>query len=97
MIAPFPALATVGSSTAGEHWLLDLERIGSLTVTGDPDRAAALARFLAAELAHNTWSDSVQVTLVGFGAEMARLHPRRLALRRGRRGGAGRGAPSGGR
>ena len=35
VLAPFPALATVGHSTGGEHWLLDLERIGSLTMTGD--------------------------------------------------------------
>ena len=77
-LAPFPALATVGYSTGGEHWLLDLERIGSLTVTGDHDRALGLARFLAAELAHNAWAEMLQVTLVGFGAEMADLHPERL-------------------
>ena len=79
VLAPFPALATVGHSTGGEHWLLDLERIGSLTMTGDHDRAVALARFLAAELAHNSWAEMLQVTLVGFGAEMAAMHPDRLA------------------
>jgi len=75
---PFPTLATVGVTPAGEHWLIDLERAGALSVTGDRDRAIALARFLAAELAHNTWSESVQVTLAGFGQEMARMHPDRL-------------------
>ena len=79
VLAPFPALATVGHSTAGEHWLLDLERIGSLTMTGNHHRALALARFLAAELAHNSWAEMLQVTLVGFGAEMAAMHPDRLA------------------
>ncbi|HEY7814453.1 MAG TPA: hypothetical protein VIC62_14520, partial [Nakamurella sp.] len=78
VLAPFPALVTVGHSTGGEHWLLDLERIGSLTMTGDHDRALALARFLAAELAHNSWAEMLQVTLVGFGAEMADMHPDRL-------------------
>jgi nucleoid-associated protein YgaU len=76
--APFPTLATVGHTPAGEHWLIDLERVGALTLTGDRDRAVALARFLAAELAHNSWSESVQVTLAGFGQEMARMHPDRL-------------------
>jgi LysM repeat protein len=77
-VTPYPALATVGYTAAGEHWLLDLERIGALTLTGDAQRAANLARFLAAELAHNSWAELLQVTLVGFGAEMAQMHPDRL-------------------
>lgn len=78
-ITPYPALATVGYTAAGEHWLLDLERIGAMTLTGDGQRATSLARFLAAELAHNSWAELLQVTLVGFGAEMAQMHPDRLA------------------
>ena len=77
-LTPYPALATVGYTAAGEHWLLDLERVGALTLTGDPERATNLARFLAAELAHNSWAELLQVTLVGFGAEMAQMHPDRL-------------------
>jgi LysM repeat protein len=77
-IAPYPALVSVGY-TSGDHWLLDLEMIGSLSLTGDPDRCLNLARFLAAELAHNSWSEQLQVTLVGFGEEMALLHPERLS------------------
>ncbi len=75
---PYPTLVTVGSSDDGVHWLLDLERIGSLTLTGDPQRAADLARFMAAELAHNSWSELLQVTLVGIGAEMAQMYSERL-------------------
>lgn len=75
---PYPTLVTVGSSDDGVHWLLDLERIGSLTLTGDPQRSADLARFMAAELAHNSWSELLQVTLVGIGAEMAQMYPERL-------------------
>ena len=78
VLAPFPALVTVGDSTSGEHWMLDLERIGSMTMTGDHDRALAWARFLAAELAHNSWAETLQVTLVGFGSEMADINPDRL-------------------
>jgi LysM repeat protein len=77
-LPPYPTLTTVGSTADGEHWLLDLERIGALTVTGDTDRVAGLARFMAAELAHNSWSELSQVTLVGFGREMAEVHPDRL-------------------
>ena len=76
--APFPTLASVGYTTAGEHWLLDLERIGAMSLSGDPERCLNLARFLAAELAHNAWSEMLQVTLVGFGKEMADINPERL-------------------
>ncbi|MDP9416848.1 MAG: LysM peptidoglycan-binding domain-containing protein [Actinomycetota bacterium] len=76
--APFPALASIGYTATGEHWLLDLERVGALSLVGDPERCLNLARFLAAELAHNTWSESLAVTLVGFGEEMAELNPDRL-------------------
>jgi nucleoid-associated protein YgaU len=76
--APYPALTSVGYTRTGEQWLLDLERVGALTVTGDPQRCQDLMRFLAAELAHNTWSEMLQVTLVGFGHELVPANPDRL-------------------
>jgi nucleoid-associated protein YgaU len=76
--APFPALASVGHSPAGEHWLVDLERVGAISLSGDSERCLDLARFLAAELAHNRWSEMLQVTMVGFGEELAEINPDRL-------------------
>lgn len=76
--APFPTLTSVGYTAAGEHWLLDLERIGAMSLSGDPERCLNLARFLAAELAHNAWSEMLQVILVGFGKEMADINSSRL-------------------
>lgn len=76
--APFPTLASVGYTTTGDHWLLDLERVAAMSLSGDPERCLNLARFLAAELAHNAWSEMLQVTLVGFGKEMADINPERL-------------------
>jgi len=76
--APFPTLASVGSTAGGEHWLLDLERVAAMSLTGDADRGLDLLRFLAAELAHNTWSEMLQVTAVGFGAELAEINPDRF-------------------
>lgn len=76
--APFPTLASVGYTDTGEHWLLDLERVAAMSVSGDPERCLNLARFLAAELSHNTWSEMLRVTLVGFGREMADINPDRL-------------------
>lgn len=76
--APFPTLASVGYTAAGDHWLLDLERVAAMSLSGDPERCLNLARFLAAELAHNAWSEMLRVTLVGFGKEMADINPERL-------------------
>jgi nucleoid-associated protein YgaU len=76
--APFPMLTSMGYTAEGEHWLLDLERVATLSLSGDAERCLNLARFLAAELAHNTWSEMLQVTLVGFGKELAQINPDRL-------------------
>lgn len=77
--APFPMLVSVGHTAGGQQWLLDLERIGVLSLSGDPRRCLDLARFIAAELAHNTWSEMLTLTLAGFGEELAELNPERLA------------------
>ena len=77
-LAPLPTLAVVGSDAHGYCWLLDLERAGAIALTGDPTRCLDLARFLAAELSVNTWSDHLSVTMVGFGQELVGLNPARL-------------------
>lgn len=77
-LAPYPALASIGHTSTGEHWLLDLERVGTLTLAGDQERVLDLARFIAAELAHNTWSEMLHAELVGFAAELTPANPDRL-------------------
>jgi hypothetical protein len=57
----------------GEHLLLDLERLGCLAVSGDPDAAQDLLRYIASELAMNTWSDDVEVVCAGWPPEEADL------------------------
>ncbi|TQN44083.1 DNA-binding SARP family transcriptional activator [Blastococcus colisei] len=76
-LAPYPGLVSVGND-GGQRWLLDLERIGVLRLTGPPERCADFTRHLAAELAVNSWSDLLHVTIVGFGAELVDLNPERL-------------------
>ncbi|WP_240742424.1 LysM peptidoglycan-binding domain-containing protein [Micromonospora zingiberis] len=65
-LAPLPVLVTVASRPGGDHLLIDLERTGLLAISGDPERAADLIRYIAAELATNQWSDDAEVVLVGF-------------------------------
>jgi nucleoid-associated protein YgaU/DNA-binding SARP family transcriptional activator len=76
-LAPYPTLVTLGTD-GGRRWLLDLERIGAVYVTGPADRRENLARHLAAELAVNSWSDLLTVTPVGFGDELVDLAPHRV-------------------
>ena len=77
-IPPYPLLVTVGQDDAGRLHLVNLEELGSVTLTGDPDATSALARHIAAELALNPWSVLVQVDLVGVGAELTDLDTQRL-------------------
>lgn len=75
--APFPLLTSIGELD-GETLLVDLERLGAVSITGDHDRTRDLLVHLAVELATNTWSDHLQVTLVGWGSELVTLNPDRL-------------------
>lgn len=76
-LAPLPTLVTIGHR-GDSRWMLDLESVAMLTLTGPTDRARALARFIAAELATNAWSDTVAVTVVGVGQELVTLNPERV-------------------
>ena len=76
-LAPYPTLVTIGTD-GGDRWLLDLERLGAVYVTGPADRRTDFARHLAAELAVNSWSDLLTVTTVGFGDELLDLAPHRV-------------------
>ncbi|WP_430786875.1 LysM peptidoglycan-binding domain-containing protein [Actinoplanes sp. G11-F43] len=71
-LAPLPTLVALGSQPE-QHLLVELERLGMLTLTGDRPRVLDLLRYIAGELAHNHWSDDVYVTLAGFDPDQARL------------------------
>ena len=76
--APYPLLVTVGAAADGAIWLANLEHAGDVALVGDPERRTDLARFIAAELACNPWSTSVDVTLAGVAPEAAALNPDRV-------------------
>ncbi|MGH3472324.1 MAG: LysM peptidoglycan-binding domain-containing protein [Nocardioidaceae bacterium] len=77
-VSPYPTLVSVGVDEDGTTWLVDLEAAGVVRLSGDPTAAADLARFIAAELAMNRWSDSVDVTITNVGQEIVQLNPHRL-------------------
>jgi hypothetical protein len=85
--APWPHLTTVGADDAGHWWLLNLEHLGALSITGDHDYADDLARYLAAELTTNPWSRDLEIDLidvfpeiVGLGPSRCHHHPDRAGL-----------------
>jgi LysM domain len=80
VIAPYPALVSVAHTADGKQLLLDLEQLGRVRLTGDPAVCRNLARFIAAELAHNPWSDTAQVTLIGWEPGLADLNPGRVTV-----------------
>ncbi|WP_285558817.1 LysM peptidoglycan-binding domain-containing protein [Actinoplanes regularis] len=71
-LAPLPTLVTIGSQP-GQHLLLDLERLGQVTIVGNSDNTTALLRYLITELACNRWSDDAEITIAGFGRDEAEL------------------------
>ncbi|MCB0909490.1 MAG: LysM peptidoglycan-binding domain-containing protein, partial [Nocardioidaceae bacterium] len=77
VLPPYPLLVTVGQDDDGLH-LVNLEHLGVIAMAGDPERAKALARHIAAELALNPWSTIVEVNLIGIGEELAALDTLRL-------------------
>lgn len=75
--APWPLLVTIGRRGDRPWWLLNVEDL-SLVINGDPQRAAALARYVAAEIAVNAWSQHARVHVMGVGAELKELAPERI-------------------
>lgn len=78
VIPPCPLLVSVGQTDAGDLLLVNLEHFGTIAVTGDPDRAAGLARHIAAELALSPWSLVVQTQAVDIAAELGDMVGYRL-------------------
>ncbi|WP_158253932.1 LysM peptidoglycan-binding domain-containing protein [Cryobacterium sp. N22] len=67
---PYPAFVTLGHDQAGAHILVDLERLGTLGVTGPPELRLGVLTAIAAELATSRRSE-IRVTVVGAADELA--------------------------
>lgn len=82
-LAPLPSLAAIGSHR-DIHLLVDLERVGVIIVTGDPEARADLIRYVSSELALNAWSDDIEVSLAGLPSAdvepLVALNPDRIRV-----------------
>lgn len=76
--APYPTLVSAVYDEDRET-LLHLAEFGALAVTGDAEHARDWLRFIAGELAHNSWSDHLTVTVAGLEPGLVALNPARLA------------------
>jgi nucleoid-associated protein YgaU/DNA-binding SARP family transcriptional activator len=63
--APYPSLVTLGHDAHDAHVMVDLEYLGHLAITGPVERTRAVVAAMVLELATSTWSDDVQLTVVG--------------------------------
>jgi hypothetical protein len=80
--SPLPALFTFATWPQGGELLVDGERTGLLTLTGDPGGCEDLLRSLAAEAATAAWADGAAVQIAGMHPSdmqaLARLNPGRV-------------------
>lgn len=71
--APYPALVSLGFDEGDDAVLVDLESTRGVSLLAPVEESVAMLRAMAVELATGTWADQVEVTLVGFGAELPPL------------------------
>ena len=74
----YPQLVSVGLDDDGATWLVNLEQLGTISLTGDPTYAADFARYLAAEIAVNPWARHVQLHCIGIAPEAEPFDPARI-------------------
>ena len=74
----YPQLVSVGLDDDGATWLVNLEQLGTISLTGDPTYAADFARYVAAEIAVNPWARQVQLDCIGIAPEAVPLDPARI-------------------
>ena len=61
-------------------WLLNLEQLSTVTVTGDPTFGADFLRSVATEIVCHPWAQWARLTCVGVGQEAGGVNPERVAV-----------------
>ncbi|WP_405969082.1 LysM peptidoglycan-binding domain-containing protein [Streptomyces sp. NBC_00988] len=73
--APYPGLATIGSTEAGDLVLLNLARAQAVLLDGNPVHITEVCVSIALELGMSPWASDIEVVAVGFGEDLPRLLP----------------------
>ncbi len=81
-LAPYPGLVSIGTNDDGRVLIDPGAAGGVISLRGPPPLVKGALAALAVELATSSWSDRMQLTLVGFGTELTLLAPDRVTAAR---------------
>ncbi|MEW2078090.1 LysM peptidoglycan-binding domain-containing protein [Streptomyces sp. NPDC013433] len=73
--APYPALATIGTTEGGDLVLLNLAQLPALLLDGNPVHITEVCTSLALELGMSPWAAEAEVVVIGFGEDLPQLLP----------------------
>jgi hypothetical protein len=73
--APYPGLATIGSTESGDLLQLNLTRVPALLLDGTPADITEVCVSLALELGMSPWASDVEIITLGFGEDLPGLLP----------------------
>jgi hypothetical protein len=78
--APYPGLVSIGTDATGRVLVDVVSAHGLIAVSGPDGMVRDTLTAMAVELATSRWSEGIQLTLVGFGADLEVLAPDRVHL-----------------
>ncbi len=81
-LAPYPGLVSIGTNDDGRVLIDPGTAGGIISLRGPSPLVRGALAALAVELATSSWSDRLQLTLVGFGTELTLLAPGRVTAAR---------------
>ena len=70
IIAPYPALVTIGTDHDGHQILVDLEHLAALGIHASASTSMPVMRALTVSLATSQWADDLAITTVGVCPEL---------------------------
>lgn len=70
IVAPYPALVTIGTDPDGHQILVDLEHLAALGIHAASQTSVPVMRALTVSLATSQWADDLAITTVGVCPEL---------------------------
>lgn len=70
ILAPYPALVTIGTDASGHQILVDLEHLAALGIQATAQTSMPVMRALTVSLATSHWADDLTLTTVGVCPEL---------------------------
>ncbi len=77
-LSALPALVTLGTLDDGRLVAVDIEHLGALSISGDPDRCGNLVNHIILELSQSPWMDGIHVSVHGVSDSVCALDGDRI-------------------